>query len=133
MHYVVLYPQNGDRIATIDSVTSLHPMYTQALCLRCARCVRCVRCAFGWKPRLSPAYTPLYRPSSGIGIVLLDIEKGRRTKRLAVSLTLPLLQQKIMPPSATIFRDRSTRIWCVPAGRTSVANGHRSPLVNPPL
>ena len=28
MHYVVLYPQNGDRIETIDSVTSLHPMYT---------------------------------------------------------------------------------------------------------
>ena len=27
MHYVVLYPQNGDRIVTIDSVTSLHPMY----------------------------------------------------------------------------------------------------------
>ena len=26
-HYVVLYPQNGDRIVTIDSVTSLHPMY----------------------------------------------------------------------------------------------------------
>jgi len=27
MHYIVLYPQNGDRIVTIDSVTSLHPMY----------------------------------------------------------------------------------------------------------
>ena len=27
-HCVVLYPQNGDRIVTIDSVTSLHPMYT---------------------------------------------------------------------------------------------------------
>jgi len=27
-HYVVLYPQNGDRIVTIDSVTSFHPMYT---------------------------------------------------------------------------------------------------------
>jgi len=26
-HYVVLYPQNGDRIVTIDSVTSFHPMY----------------------------------------------------------------------------------------------------------
>jgi len=25
----VLYPQNGDRIMTTDSVTSLHPMYTQ--------------------------------------------------------------------------------------------------------
>jgi len=23
----MLYPQNGDRIVTIDSVTSLHPMY----------------------------------------------------------------------------------------------------------
>ena len=23
-----LYPQNGDRIVTIDSVTSLHPMYS---------------------------------------------------------------------------------------------------------
>ena len=29
MHYVVLYPQNGDRIVTIDSVTSLHPVYTE--------------------------------------------------------------------------------------------------------
>jgi len=28
MHYIVLYPQNGDRIVTIDSVTSLHAMYT---------------------------------------------------------------------------------------------------------
>ena len=26
-HYVVLYPQNGGRIVTMDSVTSLHPMY----------------------------------------------------------------------------------------------------------
>ena len=26
-HYVVLYPQNGDRIVTIDSVTSLRPVY----------------------------------------------------------------------------------------------------------
>ena len=25
---VVLYPQNGDRIVTVASVTSLHPMYT---------------------------------------------------------------------------------------------------------
>jgi len=25
-HYIVLYPQNGDRIVTIDSVTSLHPI-----------------------------------------------------------------------------------------------------------
>jgi len=25
---VVLYPQNGDRIVTTDSVTSLHPVYT---------------------------------------------------------------------------------------------------------
>ena len=24
----VLYPQNGDRIVTIDSVTSFHPVYT---------------------------------------------------------------------------------------------------------
>ena len=24
-HYVVLYPQNGDPVATIDSVTTLHP------------------------------------------------------------------------------------------------------------
>jgi len=28
-HYAKLYPQNDDRIVTIDSVTSLHPMYTQ--------------------------------------------------------------------------------------------------------
>ena len=27
----MLYPQNGDRIVTIDSVTSLHPMYMQQL------------------------------------------------------------------------------------------------------
>jgi len=26
-HYAMLYPQNGDRIVDIDSVTSLHPMY----------------------------------------------------------------------------------------------------------
>jgi len=26
-HYIMLYPQNGDRIVTIDSATSLHPMY----------------------------------------------------------------------------------------------------------
>ena len=25
-HYIVLYPQNGDHIMTIDSVTSLHPV-----------------------------------------------------------------------------------------------------------
>jgi len=26
-HYVKLYPQNGERIVTIDAVTSFHPMY----------------------------------------------------------------------------------------------------------
>jgi len=26
-HYIVLHPQDGDRIVTIDSVTSLCPMY----------------------------------------------------------------------------------------------------------
>jgi len=25
--YAKLYPQNGDRLVTIDSVTSFHPMY----------------------------------------------------------------------------------------------------------
>ena len=29
MHYIVLYPQNGDRIVTIESVISLHLMYMQ--------------------------------------------------------------------------------------------------------
>ena len=29
MHYVVLYPQNGDRIVTIDSVTSPYPVYRE--------------------------------------------------------------------------------------------------------
>jgi len=29
-HYVVLYPQNGDRALTIDAVTSLHPVYSSA-------------------------------------------------------------------------------------------------------
>jgi len=28
-HYAMLYPQNSDRIAAIDSVTSLHPIYTE--------------------------------------------------------------------------------------------------------
>ena len=42
MHYIVLYPQNGDRIVTIDSVTSLYPMYT------------CVAfSAVGWSHRVS--------------------------------------------------------------------------------
>ena len=27
-HYIVLCPQNGDRIVTIDYVTSLHPVYS---------------------------------------------------------------------------------------------------------
>ena len=27
----MLYPQNGDRIVTIDSVTSLHPVYNASL------------------------------------------------------------------------------------------------------
>jgi len=30
----VLYPQNGDRIVTIDSVTSLHSVYTKQRLLR---------------------------------------------------------------------------------------------------
>jgi len=30
-HYAVLYPQNGDRIVTIDYVTSFHPMYSLQL------------------------------------------------------------------------------------------------------
>jgi len=35
MHYIVLYPRNGDRIVTIDSVTSLYPVYTNAFLLHC--------------------------------------------------------------------------------------------------
>jgi len=31
-HYIVLYPQNADRIMTIDSMTSLHPIY-KCLCI----------------------------------------------------------------------------------------------------
>jgi len=27
-HYVMLYPQNGERIVPIDPVTSIRPMYT---------------------------------------------------------------------------------------------------------
>ena len=26
-HYIMLYPQNGDRIVTINSVTSFHPIF----------------------------------------------------------------------------------------------------------
>jgi len=29
-YYIVLYPQNGESIVTIDSVTSLHPVHTAA-------------------------------------------------------------------------------------------------------
>jgi len=31
-HYAMLYPQNGDYIVAIDSVTSLHPMHTSFTC-----------------------------------------------------------------------------------------------------
>ena len=30
MHYIVLYPQNGDRIVTRDAVTSLRPMHRRS-------------------------------------------------------------------------------------------------------
>jgi len=30
-HYAMLYPQNGDRIVDIDSVTSLQPMYSAVI------------------------------------------------------------------------------------------------------
>ena len=33
-HYVVLHPQNGDRIVTMDSVTSLHSAYTNTMTSR---------------------------------------------------------------------------------------------------
>ena len=36
MHYIVLYPQNGDRIVTTDSVMSLCPMYTLSLVIDAA-------------------------------------------------------------------------------------------------
>ena len=35
----MLYPQDGDRIVTIDSVTSLHPMYKKAGCFTTGTCV----------------------------------------------------------------------------------------------
>jgi len=28
----MLYPQNGDRVLTVDSVQSLHPVYKPAVC-----------------------------------------------------------------------------------------------------
>jgi len=33
-HYDISYPQNGDRVVTIDPVTSIHPMYCPAARLR---------------------------------------------------------------------------------------------------
>ena len=36
-------PQNGDRFVTVDSVTSLHPMYSPS----CAHTERCFRCFAG--------------------------------------------------------------------------------------
>jgi len=35
MHYIVLYPQNGDRVVTVDSATSLHAMYWPLFSLEC--------------------------------------------------------------------------------------------------
>jgi len=31
-HYIMLYPQNSDRIVTVDSVTPLYLMYTCVIC-----------------------------------------------------------------------------------------------------
>ena len=42
-HYVVLYPQNGDRVVTTDSVTWLHRVYT--VCCQCARCYVKAKCS----------------------------------------------------------------------------------------
>ena len=41
MHYVVLYPQHGDRIVTTDSVTSLHAMYCsiKVMMFTCFKCI----------------------------------------------------------------------------------------------
>jgi len=34
-HYAKLYPQNGDRVVSIDSVTSIHSMYCDRYYLQC--------------------------------------------------------------------------------------------------
>jgi len=37
----MLYPQNGDRVVTIDSVTLLHPMYTSVRLCKTKLTTRC--------------------------------------------------------------------------------------------
>jgi len=53
--YVMLYPQNGDSVVTIDSVTSFHPMYTRVenwgSTIRCSQSSRDVDTREHWTRR----------------------------------------------------------------------------------
>ena len=42
----MLYPQNGDRIITIDSVTSLHPVYPLSSCHLASLALNCCVCMY---------------------------------------------------------------------------------------
>ena len=42
-HYLILYPQNGDRIVTLDTVMSHHPIYSIASANK--SCVSLMRCS----------------------------------------------------------------------------------------
>jgi len=70
-HYARLYPQNGERIVTIESMTSLHPMYTRSIyrptricrkhsCIHTFQCYylfgASVYCVFLWHSLLHAAF-----------------------------------------------------------------------------
>jgi len=52
-HYAMLYPQNDDRVVAIDSVTSLHPVYSKK-----------VKFSHTRYRALGPELIPVYRQSA---------------------------------------------------------------------
>jgi len=62
-HYVVLYPQNGDRNVTINYVTSYHPMYSCILFVYYGMPSVLWRCWLGGKKGIRPtgASIPIYQ------------------------------------------------------------------------
>ena len=138
-HNVVLYPQNGDRIVTIGSVTSFHPTYKQNGTQRTYRAVhgrvcRCWRWTDSWR---SSASAP-----RACRVVETDLRASRSDYHCINQHTAGFTVQRKLKPVAAVML-ATGRIapavccWLCPAGaktarvRCSRGVGHAYPKCTP--
>jgi len=105
----MLYPQNGDSFVTIDSVTSLHAVYTQALIavLQLAAC-GCVYAGSAY----DPAFVGSERLRAQLSAVRPGISTWEQTSRLLCRCERQLLTYRFIFRKFSTFRCYSAHLFC---------------------